>query len=144
MGLCISEPKERPAVQQRAVLQHSSKHWGQPHASHALLVCSAALGSLWSQATQLPSLSCWLKKCVFADFLQRRAVSSQDVLLSALVAPVRAANFADFKKEKKPTLSKSRRCLLFRRREVAWEAVAEGSLSRAVGSGTVIVWEAQG
>lgn len=98
MGPCVSEPED----QQRAVLQHSSGRGGLSHTSHTLLVCSAALRSLWSQSTPLPSSSCWRKICVFAaDFLQQRAVSSQDVLQSALVAPVRAANFADFKKERK-------------------------------------------
>lgn len=142
MGPCVSEPED----QQRAVLQHSSGRGGLSHTSHTLLVCSAALRSLWSQATPLPSSSYWRKICVFAaDFLQQRAVSSQDVLQSALVAPVRAANFADFKKErkKKNPLSRSRRCLMFRRREVAWEAPAEGSLSHTDGSGAAIVCEAQ-
>uniref|UniRef100_A0A8B9SV39 U6 snRNA phosphodiesterase n=1 Tax=Anas platyrhynchos TaxID=8839 RepID=A0A8B9SV39_ANAPL len=60
------ESPEDPAFQQRTVLQHSSKRWKLSHTSHVLLVCSAALGSLWYQTSRFEFLA--EEMCVCSRF----------------------------------------------------------------------------
>lgn len=104
--------------------------WHAPLRSSCLLSVSAAFVAS-SRATS--SLSCWLKKSVFvADFILVAGCAA--VSTGGSRHPM-VANFAEFFKKRKK-IFKSHRCLMGRRKKVAWEAATKGRMSHTVGRST--------
>lgn len=101
-----------------------------PPRSSCLLSVSAVFVAS-SRATS--SLSCWLKKSVFvADFIL--AAGCAAVSTGGSRHPT-VANSADFFRKRKK-IYKSHRCLMGRRKKIAWEAATKGRVSHTVGSST--------